>query len=746
MTGSSKLLRNAAIGTVIAVLGLGLVPTAASAVTNVASVTDSTGTTEYSTLPDAVDAAEDGATITMLADTTLTRAVWFDDDRTLTVELEGKKITTNGNHALNAIGVDVTINGPGVIQVTNPAGDGAFYLKGTAAEVENYTVVNINNGVTMDGWPAIFIEHTTDSGADSDNGIVANLNAVTMNSYYYGMYISGLIRADRTAHVPVLNITGSTFNVGVDDDPCPAMYLAGSGTTTIVDSTINAGNAGNSGIELRAGSLEVTNTTINAGSEAPEVRPNLSGTTSHNIGIAVAQHTTRQDINVTVNGGSYAGGAAVYVANPQDNTPFDNVNVTVNGGQFTGEMLSTNAVGAPLTKFINGGSFTDDVAASNLVADGKAVLAHSASALFQFDVLTPEEARERAAAFVTNNGITIYYDSLEDAQAAVDADGGVLTRLFSVGFNPDNGDPVTSLIVDGGTAVAEPADPTKAGYTFDGWYNGTSAWTFTTPVTESMVLTAGWTRIPVPPVAPTGVTVKGAALQALVSWPAVDGATSYKVVLTQGTNTVTCTTDTLSCAFVNLTAGSVSATVTARNADGDSPASAAATGTVSASTPPPATPPANSGGSVVDSAPASAPAGGEAITVVLSGFAPGSLVNLYVYSSPILLGSAIADGNGVATFSVKIPAGLSAGTHTLVGSGINSAGDPTTVSQTITITADSNGGNGGNGGKDSNGGKDGLAATGLPVEQTTNMALLGLVLLAFGGIAVAVRRRKATTK
>ena len=40
--------------------------------------------------------------------------------------------------------------------------------------------------------------------------------------------------------------------------------------------------------------------------------------------------------------------------------------------------------------------------------------------------------------------------------------------------------------------AARPADPTKEGYTFIGWYNGESEWDFETPVTADLTLTAKW--------------------------------------------------------------------------------------------------------------------------------------------------------------------------------------------------------------------------------------------------------------
>ena len=42
------------------------------------------------------------------------------------------------------------------------------------------------------------------------------------------------------------------------------------------------------------------------------------------------------------------------------------------------------------------------------------------------------------------------------------------------------------------TPADQPADPTKEGYTFIGWYNGESEWDFETPVTADLTLTAKW--------------------------------------------------------------------------------------------------------------------------------------------------------------------------------------------------------------------------------------------------------------
>lgn len=61
-----------------------------------------------------------------------------------------------------------------------------------------------------------------------------------------------------------------------------------------------------------------------------------------------------------------------------------------------------------------------------------------------------------------------------------------------VTFATDGGSAVATQKVIRGQKVASPTAPTKAGYTFDKWYNGTEVYDFDKPVTEPIALTATW--------------------------------------------------------------------------------------------------------------------------------------------------------------------------------------------------------------------------------------------------------------
>jgi uncharacterized protein (TIGR02145 family)/uncharacterized repeat protein (TIGR02543 family) len=74
-----------------------------------------------------------------------------------------------------------------------------------------------------------------------------------------------------------------------------------------------------------------------------------------------------------------------------------------------------------------------------------------------------------------------------------------LNTSYAVAFNSTVGNKDTAWIisVEHGKKVTKPADPpTRTGYTFDGWYNGTAKWDFDKDiVTSAITLDAKWTLI-----------------------------------------------------------------------------------------------------------------------------------------------------------------------------------------------------------------------------------------------------------
>ena len=69
-------------------------------------------------------------------------------------------------------------------------------------------------------------------------------------------------------------------------------------------------------------------------------------------------------------------------------------------------------------------------------------------------------------------------------------------RIFAVSFDSNGGSAVSSQQVRYGSKVVKPADPTRSGYTFAGWYtakSGGSKYDFNQPVTGDVTVYAHWT-------------------------------------------------------------------------------------------------------------------------------------------------------------------------------------------------------------------------------------------------------------
>ena len=76
-------------------------------------------------------------------------------------------------------------------------------------------------------------------------------------------------------------------------------------------------------------------------------------------------------------------------------------------------------------------------------------------------------------------------------------------ETYTVTFDSDGGSAVAAQTVEDGKTATKPADPTKEGYTFKGWYLGSTAYDFSKPVTGNITLTAKWEKV----VAPTTYTI-----------------------------------------------------------------------------------------------------------------------------------------------------------------------------------------------------------------------------------------------
>lgn len=340
------------------------VPMGVSATVDEENDVASIGDTGYETLQEAVDDIENGESgkIVLLKSVTVDSKINVDNGKDITIDLNGNDIGFTANNYFIVMGGKLSLTGEGKLYEKAPYYSPVM-IKGSAENVADYSVVNVGEGVTLTGWAGLFINQND----NKDYGIVANvygtLNSVedTAGAGGHALYINGSISITE-GHVPKITLEGATLNTKKGN----GMYLAGYAVTSIKDSTITSKEDNGTGIEIRAGKLEIVNSTISGGMGETDIAPNGNGSTTNNVALAVVQHTTKLPTEVTVINSELAGGAALFEQNAQKNdlAAIGKVKIDVQSGTFTGEIYSENK-----KEFIKSGNFSEPVNDKYIVQD-----------------------------------------------------------------------------------------------------------------------------------------------------------------------------------------------------------------------------------------------------------------------------------------------------------------------------------------------------------------------------------------
>ena len=160
----------------------------------------------------------------------------------------------------------------------------------------------------------------------------------------------------------VINITDGI----VTHEKDVAVYHPQVGKLTISGGTVT----GSTGVEIRSGDLIVTGGTI-IGTDVPvDKKPNGNGSTTDGAGVAIAQHTTEEKINVSISGGTIKGYSALYESNVQGTIEENSTDIVIEitGGTFEAINGGKDAVySEDVTGFVKGGKFSTDI---TKLADG----------------------------------------------------------------------------------------------------------------------------------------------------------------------------------------------------------------------------------------------------------------------------------------------------------------------------------------------------------------------------------------
>lgn len=391
----------------------------------------------------------DSAVIRLTGDIEIT--VYMTVQRAVTIDLNGHLLkTTSGVSNL----IHVTQNGELTLVDSNPNAVHKFdksnaLWKLAAEDAEGENIVVIKGGAITGGTG------TGEAGNTCGGGIY--------------------VRKGGTLLMRGGNIVGCTARQGggiyVDDG---GRFEMSAGTITgCVAQTANND-------DTRGGGLCNFGTTALSGAAAiRDCRAILSGENTNKNeggGICSVRNLTIRD-NVTVSGctAHVESGAMSIGGGDANNSPTEII-----GGTFDGSVTNGGT--------ISGGAFTGSVVNRGTITNGT------------FD---GEVTNENGRSFGTISGGTFngkvtnkndISDSPEETPAKISGgtfNGGVI-GAYTVTFQSEGGSEVASQI-RANTPAARPADPTKEGYTFIGWYKGEEKWNFADAVTEALTLTAKWT-------------------------------------------------------------------------------------------------------------------------------------------------------------------------------------------------------------------------------------------------------------
>ena len=310
--------------------------------------------------------------------------------------------------------------------------------------------------------------------------------AITGGSYYTGGGI--YVAPGGTLLMRGGNIVGCTAREG------GGIYVEDGGRFEMSAGTITgcvAQTANND--DTRGGGLCNFGTTVLSGTAAIRDCRAIQSDVDHGYaggGLYSVRNLTIRD-NVTVSGctAHVESGAMSIGGGDANNSPTEIIGGTFDGSVTNGGTISGGAFTGPVWNngIISGGQFTGSVVNRGTITNG---------------TFGGEVTNESGRSFGTISGGTFNWkvtnkndisDPPEETPAKISGGtfNGEVIGAYTVTFQSEGGSEVASQI-RANTPAARPADPTKEGYTFIGWYNGESEWDFETPVTAVLTLTAKW--------------------------------------------------------------------------------------------------------------------------------------------------------------------------------------------------------------------------------------------------------------
>ena len=376
------------------------------------------GDTCYATLSDAISVANDGDTVTLLKDVTVSTRIKV--EKNITLDLNGKTFKNDDHAVLWVANANVSVTGTGTISSNN----------------------------AVKGVPAVWL------GAGNKEATLTIGKDVTVSgSAEYGIAIFGIENA--TANLIIngkVTTTGAGAAVSGNGTYNPASITVNDGATISCTNgagiffpqagtlTVNGGSiTGAHGIQMFSGNLVITG------------NPSITATGADDRG------------NKGTGDGPIPDGAAVSVVNR--GYPGGTPSVTIGG---TPTLSARNNEQALCVYTWSNGAASDWAESKNQITITGGTYSTDPSA---------------------------YVDTVHYSVTETDGKYVVSQITNTVTFQSNGGSAVDTQVVPFESTATRPADPTRSGFTFGGWYtNGalTTAYDFGASVTKDIILFAKW--------------------------------------------------------------------------------------------------------------------------------------------------------------------------------------------------------------------------------------------------------------